>query len=102
MAEKEARRVVKKKVTMRKGAPKKRPTRNEFGERLPTFIGAHHQAIAEILKGQRPYGDARAELAWDSQVRGFAHCLGLDNKLFDPERFFKACGGLPTHKEGAA
>lgn len=80
---------------------KKRPTRLDDGSKMPTFFGQHHGAIAAILQGQRPYGDERALLAWDAQVRGFAHCLANDNALFDTNRFFRECGGLPTHKEEA-
>jgi hypothetical protein len=92
------RRVVKKRWP-KKAPPMKRPTRQEDGSKMPIFYGPHHQALAGILKGQRPYKDPRAEMAWDAQVRGFAHCLSLDNALFDTDRFFRECGGLPTHKE---
>lgn len=91
-----------KKKVVRKHTPRKRQTRMDDGSKMPAFFGQHHGAIAAILQGQRPFGDLRAELAWDAQVRGFAHCLALDNRLFDSERFFRECGGLPTQQEEAA
>jgi hypothetical protein len=90
------------KKVARKPSPRKRPTRADDGSKLPTFYGPHHGAIGAILRGQRPHQDLRADLAWDAQVRGFAHCLALDNRLFDSERFFRECGGLPTQQEKAA
>lgn len=78
------------------------PRRRADGSRIPTFFGQHHAEISAILKGQRPYKDTRALLAWDAQVRGFAHCLSNDNPKFDTDRFFRECGGLPTYDEEAA
>lgn len=82
-----------------KPARKKPASRLEDGSKMPLFFGPHHQAISKILEGQKPFGDVRALLAWDFQVRSFAHCLALDNRLFDKERFYRECGGLPTQAE---
>jgi len=79
---------------------KKRARRLADGSRMPTFFAQHHQALADIMKAQRPFGDVRADLAWDAQVRALAHALAHDNVRFDTERFLKEAGPLPTDKGG--
>lgn len=48
-------------------------------------------AIAEVLKAYRPW-ENEAYHNWSNIVEGIATALQRDNRLFDRERFYSACG----------
>ena len=53
----------------------------------------HFQALAETLKGSRPWNiDSAARFQWEADVKAVASALRQFNPRFNNARFLEACG----------